>query len=354
MLPINSSVLKTRGMGVVALLGLLVCQTGWGGSVVMWGPHLSPSVVRIGNTVLSNVVQVAVGGGQCLALLGDGTVVGWGTNDKGQATGVAGGPPGYVMLRGRRLTHIVAVSAGPEYSLALESRGTFVAWGKEFIVPPPAKSLLVPNFEDLPPSYSNLVAQTDGGRHALTYRQAMPVGMTNIVAISAGWDRGAFLAKNGNVIAWNEPRLPLNLTNVVAVSAGTGFRANGIAAQQSGMVLAWTFAGAEVQPPADVVNVSAVASAPGMWLALRQDGEVVEWLNNGQSAILYSNAVAIATGYGRFTFEYPFSLALLNDGRVAGDLNAPSTPSGLKDVTAIAAGQDICLAVTTNISAWSP
>ena len=66
---------------------------------------------------LGNVVAVAAGGGDSMALRADGTVVVWGNNTYGQ-TNV---PPG--------LSNVVAIAAGFYHCLALRNDGTVVAWG---------------------------------------------------------------------------------------------------------------------------------------------------------------------------------------------------------------------------------
>ena len=63
------------------------------------------------------MVAIAAGGAHSLALKADGTVVGWGYNDYGQANGAAAG------------SNVVAIAAGGTHSLALKADGTVVGWG---------------------------------------------------------------------------------------------------------------------------------------------------------------------------------------------------------------------------------
>ena len=65
---------------------------------------------------LSNVVMIASGTSHSLALKGDGTVVGWGTNTTALQV-----PPG--------LSNVIAISTSSTLSLALLSNRTVVAWG---------------------------------------------------------------------------------------------------------------------------------------------------------------------------------------------------------------------------------
>lgn len=87
---------------------------------------------------LSNVVAVSAGQGYTLALKSDGTIVGWGLNEFGEATGVpttnysrgfSHYSAGQVRIGGQVLSNIVSIATGRGYSLALKKDGTVVAWG---------------------------------------------------------------------------------------------------------------------------------------------------------------------------------------------------------------------------------
>lgn len=94
---------------------------------------------------LSNVISVAAGPAYCLALEKNGTVVGWGYNREGEATGVPspeGKGSGLVNVGGQVLSNVVAISANwgknmRPYSMALKKDGTVVGWGPSFPTPPP-------------------------------------------------------------------------------------------------------------------------------------------------------------------------------------------------------------------------
>lgn len=87
---------------------------------------------------LSNVVSIAAGDYHFLALKKDGTIVGWGGNRWGEATGVPTPQDsnlrcyaaGMVRFGEQPLSNIVAIAAGPDYSIALRADGTLVAWGR--------------------------------------------------------------------------------------------------------------------------------------------------------------------------------------------------------------------------------
>ncbi len=87
---------------------------------------------------LSNVVAVAAGASHSLALKSDGTVVGWGWNQFGEATGLpttnavnlAYLSSGQVQIGGQVLSNVVSIAASRGYSLALKKDGTVVSWGR--------------------------------------------------------------------------------------------------------------------------------------------------------------------------------------------------------------------------------
>jgi len=120
---------------------------------------------------LSNVVAVAASGGHTLALKSDGTVIGWGSNNSGQATGTPTTnlpwiSAGQVRIEGHTLTNIASVAAGDGYSLALSRDGRLVAWGRMV--------------------------------NAL-YPAIVPPGLSNVVAIAAGWDSCLAITTNSLV-----------------------------------------------------------------------------------------------------------------------------------------------------------
>jgi alpha-tubulin suppressor-like RCC1 family protein len=112
---------------------------------------------------LSNIVAVAVSGGHTLAMKCDGTVLGWGANESGQATGTPTTKlpwlsAGEVRIDGHPLTNITSVAAGDGYSLALSKDGRLVAWGRMV-------NNLYPAI--VPPGLSNVVAIASGGDRCL-------------------------------------------------------------------------------------------------------------------------------------------------------------------------------------------
>lgn len=95
--------------------------------------------VMIDGQPLTNVVAIAGGGGNQLALKKDGTVVGWGVTSDGP-------PPA-------GLSNVVAIAATGHQSLALKRDGTVVAWGADY-----------------------------------AHQMSVPAGLSNVVAIATAGD----------------------------------------------------------------------------------------------------------------------------------------------------------------------
>jgi alpha-tubulin suppressor-like RCC1 family protein len=131
------------------------------GMVVEWVSSQSPETLPVG---LSNVVAIAAGGNHSLALRADTTVFGWGANEGGQATGIPSNDSehrasGTVIIGGQVLTNVTAISAGNEYSLALEKDGTVVAWGNHRF------------YRNVPADLTNVVAIAAGDGFCLVIKK---------------------------------------------------------------------------------------------------------------------------------------------------------------------------------------
>jgi alpha-tubulin suppressor-like RCC1 family protein len=243
--------------------------------------------------------QVAAGRDFSLALRSNGTVVAWGVNQLNQC----GVPAG--------LAGVVDIAAGQAHGLALRNNGSVVAWGW------------------------NLNGQTN-----------IPFRATNgVVAVAAGQAHSLALKNDGSVVAWGcdtarQCSAPDDLANVVAIAAGGR---HSLALKANGSVVAWGGNNAaQTNVPPWLDQVVAVAAGEEHSLALRAPrGEVVAWGCNtrGQTNVPWaaqSGVVAIATHQGH-------SLALKSNGTVVawgGNLDGQTNlPSELSNVLAVAAGE---------------
>ena len=226
---------------------------------------------------------------------------------------------------------------------------------------------------NVPPGLSNVVAVAAGYYHNVALRADgsvaawgynsygqtnVPPGLCNVVAVAAGESHSVALRADGSVAAWGDnyygqTNVPLGLSNVVAVAAG---RYHSLALRVDGTLAAWGYNGhGETNVPSGLSNVVAVAAGYSHNVVLRADGTVAAWGNNddGKTNIPsgLSNVVAVAAGGSH-------SAALRADGTVAAwgnnDYGKTNIPSGLSNVVAVAAGRNhsLALRVDGTLAAW--
>ncbi len=200
------------------------------GTVVTWGYSNSPANVVPAN--LSGVKAVAVGWKHNVALLTNGTVMAWGDNSEGQTDIPAG------------LTNVTAISACYYHNMALNSDGTVVAWGNYFEIVEPADDGMVVGWGD------------DFGENIA------PAGLSNVVAIAAGFEHDLALKADGTVVAWGanaygQTNVPPGLSNVMAIAVGYS---HSVALKNDGTVVCWgdnTFGQTNVPAMSQVKSIAA-------------------------------------------------------------------------------------------------
>jgi hypothetical protein len=305
--PHHTTATKQR-VTLILLAGLLGLLNGHGvraaNRVVAWGDNF------YGQTnvppAATNVIAVAAGGAQSLALRSDGTVMSWGHPAR---TAVPGD-----------LSNVVAIAAGDGQNLALKSDGSLVAWGA------PSNAQLT----NVPPGLSNIVAIAAGDSHNLVLRADgtiyawgsnfsgqtnVPAGLSNVVAIAAG-NTGILAVKSDGTV-WGS-RAPTNIinsiTNAVAGAIVASGGQQGAIIMADGTAVAWGYPGNG--GVTNISNVTAVCGRSGfnqagaVW-ALRRD-ETLTGLGSfylGDTNVYQnlSNVIAIAIGYNHH-------LAIVGDG----------------------------------------
>jgi trimeric autotransporter adhesin len=318
------------------------------GYVIEWGWNPGLAAPLAPTLVCSNAVAVSPGAFHRLALRSDRTVYGWGSDFSGAVLGNAFtgslATNGLVRIDGLILTNVVAVAAARYFSEALKTDGTVVTWGKNYVP------------KDL--SSVESIAAADGFSLA-----ALRDGTV------VGWAADKTLPNYGELIKFPE------LSNVVAIAIGESYHGTrNLALTKNGTVVHWGTESThkDATPPADLSNVIKIAAGNSHSLALKKDGTVVGWGWNkvGQATgsptssspdglnyfsagtiriegQILTNVVMIAAGRG-------YSMALKKDGtvvawgRMVNDLYPVTVPEGLSNVVAIAAGDNFCLAITTN------
>ncbi|HEY4427319.1 MAG TPA: hypothetical protein VGN08_03870 [Solirubrobacteraceae bacterium] len=239
----NVTQIAASGCHVIALLSNGTVMT-WGGNA--WGElgngtsgngsEGAASLVPIPVSGLSGVVAVAAGGGDDVALLGNGTVVGWGENKYG----VLGDGTRELKDRPTRiggLSGVKAVALGGNGSLgahllALLNNGTVLALG------------------------DNVAGQLGDGTLTSSSVPVQVRRLSGVTAISASFSHSLALVEGGRAMAWGNDsmgelgiqspercgervcsRVParVGLANVTAIAAGLRFSV----AVSTGRALAW-------------------------------------------------------------------------------------------------------------------
>jgi alpha-tubulin suppressor-like RCC1 family protein len=254
------------------------------GSVWVWG---SNSEGQVGNRAfastpapsqvygLSGVIAISAGFAHTLALRSDGTVWAWGRNSEGQL-GDGTNTNRAIPVQVLGLSGIMAVAAGSAHSLAVDREGTVFAWGS--------------NHSGELGDETTANRSTPGRVH----------GLPSITAIAAGQAHSLALGPEGGVWAWGNnwygqlgsgaiapqewtPSTPAKisgLTDITSVAAGYG---HSIALKADGTVWVWGNDGAfAILSPTPVqatglTNVQAIAAGLGTSLAVKGDGTVWEW-----------------------------------------------------------------------------
>ena len=370
-----------RGTGVLVLVAVAAALTiaittpasAITNGVVAWGANgagqlgngtTKPSDVPVPVSGLGASTAVSAGGSHSLALMSGGSVMAWGDNSVGQL----GNPnlhetfdvPVAAPIHG-----VTAVSAGGAFSLALGA-GTVAAWG------------------------DNNVGQLGTGHpeYGLDSEPQQVVGLSGVVAISAGSSHSLALLSDRTVAAWGYnasgqlgngttktsyvPVAVSGLSEVVAVSAGDEFS---LALLADGTVMAWGNDGAGQLgdgthttshvpvPVSELGEFTAISAGGSHALGLLSDGTVVAWGENSEGELGDGThtssdepvAVSELVGVTAVSAASNSSLARLGDSTVrawGGNLGngttessaVPVDVSGVSGITALSAGGDHNLA----------
>ena len=190
----------------------------------------------------------------------------------------------------------------------------------------------------------------------------VPFGLSNAVAVAAGWGQSLALASDGTVVAWGtndhgQGSVPTNLAGVTMIAAGWF---HDVALMSNGTVTAWGANSPEIgwtltNVPPDLTNAAVISAHALHSLALTSNGLVVAWGYgpSGETNVPsdLSNVVAIAAGL-------QFNLAAKADGSVSAwginNCGQCNVPAGLSNVVDVAAGPYHCLALRSNgtVFAW--
>lgn len=360
------------------------------GKVRAWGNN-NYGVTNVPATV-SNVVAISAGAAHVLAIKSDGTVVSWGNVSYGQTNippglsnvvAVAGGGSHSLFMIGSADPTIIRQPA-PVYALgttrallsvgAISSRPLNYQWQKDGQDIPGATNAVL----DLPASpgavgvyrvtVSNelgvVVSSTARGTaprntlvtwgSAATSILTVPPGLTEVEAISVGYDHNLVLKLDGTVVGWGlnnygQTNIPSLLSTPTKIGAG---QFANVILQSNGRVAAWgNFSFGLTNVPSTASNLQMLAVGRRGALAMRTNGTLLSWGFNPAPPAGLSNVMAVAVGLN-------FNLALKPDGVVSawGENNYGQTlvPKNLTNATAIVSGQNHSLALRTDgsVTGW--
>ncbi|MDO8873607.1 MAG: hypothetical protein Q7V05_12900 [Methanoregula sp.] len=259
------------------------------GTVKAWGSNSSGQCGVPKN--LTNVTGIAAGDGFSIAVKTDGTVIAWGCAfEPPRLHYNVSAPPG-VYSNGsapcevpENVKHIRNVSAGIFHVLALVDDGSVVAWG-------------INNFGqcDIPPGLKNVTAVSAGDTFSMALRDDGSVAVWGwylgripqgtYKGIAAGYNQGMLLKRDGTLASFTGAKnndVPLYhplLTNVTGISAGHRYF---LALLENGSVVEWGYSKTSNYDSFDkkryrLRNITAISSQSWQRLALRDDGTVIEW-----------------------------------------------------------------------------
>jgi hypothetical protein len=225
------------------------------GTVMAWGNNnegelgngtTTQSDVPIPVSGLSGVVAISAGGGHNLALLSNGTVMSWGLDDYRQlgkgAGGFCEGCFSDVPAAVSGLTGVTAISAGGSHSLALLSDGRIMGWGSNQYGQVGSGRQCEVCVSGMPVTVSGelsgVTAISAGGNQSLALLSTGKVmewggvkgdtptavsGLSGVTVISAGGGQNLALLGDGTIMAWTFTPQPVSGPDqIVGISAGGG------------------------------------------------------------------------------------------------------------------------------------
>ncbi|HYC36972.1 MAG TPA: Ig-like domain repeat protein [Usitatibacter sp.] len=347
----------TAGGGLIADGSNAVGQRGLGDTDFRFTPTIVPA--------LSGITHVAAGFYFAVARRSDGAVLVWGSNAQGQLGNgdiISHSIPRRVQgLPG----NIVAIKAGSEFSLALDSGGEVWGWGRSD------------------------VGQLGSAGTPRSLPAKIP-GLANVVEMSAGCNHSMFRLADGTVeirggVGQTNNGLVAGLDNIVRIGGGCG---TAFAVRNDGVLFGWgsnsrgtVGDGTTIERPTPVpvtaieLPVVSIDLQQDHAIAVTNDGGVWTWGNNAFGQLGDGTDVARATParVGGITNAvsaaagFLHSLVLLADGTIrawgtnfdgsVGDGTGIERPlpvalSTIDGVTRIAAGSTTSFAVRAGGTVW--
>lgn len=276
---------------------------------------------------LGDVVDIAAGGHNSVAILADGTIRLWGELAWGLDE-----PPS-------DLGNVRKVAISPRHALALTHDGTIATWGSNaYDLQQIPSELYGAKVVDVAVGDFHSLALREDGRviawgHNMFGESTPPEDLADGIAVAAGYYRSLALTGTGTVVAWGRTSAsvslpPDSLADAVAIS-GTG--TNFLALRADGTVVRWGSDHQDALPPADLSDVTAIAAGSGHSLALNKFRELTVWGTNNWSGQLNApnwarrgHAVAAGQAHSLLLRQPPIPFNTWSAAaNLPADLNAP-------------------------------
>jgi len=285
------------------------------GNLIAWGANQYNQSSQA--SWITNAIEATGGPGTSYALLNNGNVLAWGNNNNNYSTAIPISLGGNIQQSPFPPGNAVQIAAGGDFGLALLSDGSVIGWGGNPYLHVPAS---LHNVVQICPGWGGLYALLNNGTIVSCSGGSTNVsqinGLSNIVSIAGS--KGGFIAllSNGSVqdCNVNPPTLIQGITNAVQIAQGD----YSYALKSDGTVVSWGNSRQPINAPSYVTNIVQIAAgnsesgSSGFAMALRSDGTVVTWGDNqelygyGLSNIPsgLTNVISIASGYNQFLAIY--------------------------------------------------
>ncbi len=223
---------------------------------------------------LSNIVDIAAGGYNVLALTTNNTIVTWGRPT-----------PGDESITNQTID-IMQMDGGCVFNVILKGDGTLQAWGTQG------------NGRCDVPADKDIKQISVGVSFGLGLREngtvlawgfngmnqcSVPKDLRDVIQVAAGGFHSLALKADGTVIAWGmnnrgQCNVPPNLKDIIQISAGDY---HSIALKSDGTVVGWgSNSSGEATSPESADNLILIDAGASHNLGLKKDGTVVAWGSN--------------------------------------------------------------------------
>lgn len=227
-------------------------------------------------------------------------------------------------------------------TVAIRQDGSIFAWGHS--VPPQIPLGLTGVLGVAGNGGELLILRSDqtiigvgGSGGTSTLGNQVPAGL-KATQIAVGYSYALALRPDRKVVAWGpddnaSTKGVDTITNVIQIASSSGYYGACLALKSDGTVQAFGPDTAVRKVPIDLKNVTQIAAGRDFAIALKADGTVVGWGDNGSGQ---ASPPAGLTGVVQVAAGYDLAMALKSDGKVVVWGRSFTLPAGLANVRQIA------------------